>query len=39
MLLHSPISVQIEQNAVKFKFASRKHESVFKFPLAISRDP
>ena len=28
MLLHSSLSVQIEQNAVKFKFAPRKHESI-----------
>ena len=29
MLLHSSIIVQIEQNAVKFKIAPRKHESIF----------
>ena len=39
MLLHSPISVQIEQNAVKFKIAPRKHESIFNFCWPITRGP
>ena len=32
-LLHYYISVQIEQNGVKFKIAPRKHESIFNFGL------
>ena len=39
MLLHSSISVQIKQNAVKFKIALRKHESIFNFFLPITRGP
>ena len=37
MLLHSSISVQIEQNAVKFKIAPRKHESIFNFFFANNK--
>ena len=40
MLLHSSIKVQIEQNAVKFKMAPRKHESILNiFVLPITRSP
>ena len=31
--------VQIEQNALKFKIAPRKHESIFNFVLPITRGP
>ena len=34
MLLHSSISVQIEQNAVKFKIAPRKHKSILNIVFA-----
>jgi hypothetical protein len=37
MLLHSSISVQIEQNVVKFKTAPRKHESIFNFSFANNK--
>jgi len=39
MLLHSSISVQIEQNAVKSKIASRQHESIFNFFLVNNQRP
>jgi hypothetical protein len=39
MLLHSSISVQIEQNAVRFKIAPRKHESIFNFFFANNKRP
>jgi hypothetical protein len=39
MLLRSSISVQIEQNTLKFKIAPRKHESIFNFFLPITRGP
>jgi hypothetical protein len=39
MLLHSSISVQIEQNAIKFKIAPRKHESIFNFFFANNQRP
>ena len=39
MLLHSSISVQIEQIAVKFKIAPRNHESIFNFLFANNQRP
>ena len=39
MQLHSSISVQIEQNAVKFKIAPRKHESILNIFFANNQRP
>ena len=39
MQLHSSISVQIEQNAVKFKVAPRKHESILNIFFANNQRP
>ena len=39
MLLHSSISFQIEQNAVKFKIAPRKHESILNIVFANYQRP
>ena len=39
MQLHSSISVQIEQNAIKFKIAPRKHESILNIFFANNQRP
>ena len=39
MLLHSSTSDQIEQNAVKFKIAPRKHESILNIVFANNQRP